>query len=215
MATESASCLQDFSTTVPSTGGFVCKSSEFPSSMLRVLATGSHGLENICFINSIEKPKGLCVSTVQPNISCSSESKKRQPSSNFNYSSLDNPTMVSTGSSSLLQKSESASCDRQLVDSTLRQGTESPIGENPQISRLDSVRRRYIARGFSKGTAEILSKAWRTKTSKQYQSAWKLWLGWFRSRSLDAFQVSVVDVLEYLSFEFQKNKSYSAINSYR
>ena len=215
MATESASRLQDFSTTVPSTGGFVCKSSKFPSSMLRVLATGSHGLENRCFFNSMEKPKGICVSTVQPNISCSSESNKRQPSSNFNYSSLENPTMVSTGSSSVLQKPDSASGDRQLVDSTLRQGTESPIGENPQISRLDSVRRRYIARGFSKGTAEILSKAWRTKTSKQYQSAWKLWLGWCSSRSLDLFQVSVVDVLEFLSFEFQKNKLYSAINSYR
>jgi hypothetical protein len=44
---------------------------------------------------------------------------------------------------------------------------------------------------------------------------WKLWLGWCDGRNLDPFSVSVIEIIEFLSSEFQKNKSYSTLNSYR
>lgn len=53
---------------------------------------------------------------------------------------------------------------------------------------------------------EILSKAWRTKTNKQYQSAWRLWMGWCSSRNVDPFQPSLVEVAEFLFCDFEKNK---------
>jgi hypothetical protein len=73
---------------------------------------------------------------------------------------------------------------------------------------MDYVQRQYQAKGFSAKSAEILSNACRSKTSKQYQYSWKLWLGWCDGRNLDPFSVSVIEI-------FQKNKSYSALNSYR
>lgn len=122
--------------------------------------------------------KAFCVPTIQPNICCSSESVKGQSSINTDNSLLEDSTMVSTGSSSVLQESNSSPCGEQHVNTTVRQKTDSPVREDSQINRVDSMRRRYITRGFLNKTAEILSKAWRTKTNKQYQSAWKLWLGW-------------------------------------
>lgn len=77
------------------------------------------------------------------------------------------------------------------------------------------MQRQYQAKGFSAKSAEILSNACRNKTTKQYQSSWKLWLGWCDGRNLDPFSVSVIDIIEFLSSEFQKRKSYSALNSYR
>lgn len=156
----------------------------------------------------MEEPKSLCISSIHPNICSASESIKGLSSSNTDNSNFENTTMVPTSSSFVVRKPNSPSFSEEFTDIALRPRTEAPNGEDTQASRVDSVRKRFITRGFSKKTAELLSKAWKTKTNKQYESAWKLWLGWCCSRKVDPFQPSIVEVVEFLSCEFQKNKSY-------
>lgn len=215
MAVEPTNNLQNISTTFPARSRPICKSPKFSDSTLCVMATRSYGLKNRCFLNSMEKSKSLCFSSIQSNIGSASKSLKGRSSSNTDNSALENTTMVSTSPSLVLRKPNTPPNSEQFTDIALRSRTKASNGKDSQASRVDSVRKRFITRGFSKKTAEILSKAWRTKTNKQYQSAWRLWLGWCGSRSVDPFQPSIVEVVEFLSCEFQKNKSYSAINSYR
>lgn len=117
--------------------------------------------------------------------------------------------MVPSDSPVILRQSNSLTENRQNVDPTICQRTCSPTPEIVTTSHMDCMWRQY--QGFSAKSAEIPSNACRTKTTKQYQSSRKLWLG---SRNLDPFSVSAIDIIEFLSNEFQKNKSYSALNSY-
>lgn len=166
------------------------------------MTTRSYGLENRCLLNSMEEPKRICIFSLQLKICSASESIKGRSSSNTDNSALENTTMVSTSPSFVLRKPNSPSNSVQFTDIALRPRTEASDEEDSQTSRVDSVRKRFITRGFKK-TAEILSKAWRTKTNKQYQSAWRLWLGWCGSRSVDPFQPSIVEVVELISVLYQ------------
>lgn len=109
-----------------------------------------------------------CISSIQPDIGSASESIKGRSSSNTDNSALENTTMVSTSPSLVLQKPNTPLNSEQFTDIALRSRTKASDGEDSQASRVDSLRKRFITRGFSNKTAEILSKAWRTKTNKQY-----------------------------------------------
>lgn len=135
----------------------------------------------------MEEPKSFCIPSIHPNICSALESIKGRSSSNTDNSALEN-----TSPSFVLQKPNFPSNSKQLTDIALRPRTGASDGENPQASRVDSVQKRFITSGFSKTTAEILSKALRTKTNKQYQSAWRLLLGWCSRRSVELFQPSIV-----------------------
>lgn len=142
--------------------------------MLCVMATRSYGLDNRCLLNSMEEPNSLCISSIQPNICRASEIIKGRSSSNTDNSDLKNTTMVSTSSSFVLQKPNYPSNSEQFRGIVLGPRTEAHYGEDPQATCVDTVRKHFIARGFSKKTAEILSKAWRSRTNKHYQSARRL-----------------------------------------
>ena len=49
----------------------------------------------------------------------------------------------------------------------------------------------------------------------KHQSAWKSWLGWCSGQLPDPFSPSVGDIVEFLSDECHKGKSYSSINTLR
>lgn len=120
---------KDISTTFSARSRHICKSPKFPDSSLCIMATRSYGLENRCLLNSMEEPKSLCISPIQPNICSASESIKGRSSSNTDNSALENTTMVSTSSSFVVRKPNSPSISEQFTDIALRPRTETPDGE--------------------------------------------------------------------------------------
>ena len=58
-------------------------------------------------------------------------------------------------------------------------------------------------------------QSWRHSTQKQYASFIKRWIFFCRERQSDAFQVSLNDVLDFLTKLFESGLSYSALNTAR
>ncbi|CAH1988486.1 unnamed protein product [Acanthoscelides obtectus] len=52
-------------------------------------------------------------------------------------------------------------------------------------------------------------------TLKQYSSGLKLWWEYCSTKKADPYSVSVVTVLEFLTYHFKKGASYSSLNTYR
>ena len=58
----------------------------------------------------------------------------------------------------------------------------------------------------------LLLASQREKTNKGYQSAWKIWFGWYSTRELDPLNSPLKFLLEYLAHQFQELWS---LNVYR
>ena len=60
-----------------------------------------------------------------------------------------------------------------------------------------------------------LRDSWRGSTAKSYESAWRKLTSWCGERNINAFQVSIYTILEYLTKLFQEGKEHSTINTNR
>ena len=91
----------------------------------------------------------------------------------------------------------------------------SPLEGQLTPSRMDIIRESLADRGLSDDAITIISASWSSGTDKQYNSAWKKWCGWCEQRKIDLLQVSVDEVVNFLSQSFAEGKSYSTVNTYR
>ena len=93
--------------------------------------------------------------------------------------------------------------------------------QNPSIisktttNSLSLVREVYQWSGLSNSAVSIIMNSWRASTRKQYQVYYNKWIHYCDSNYLDIHSVSVNQVLEFLTFLFQKESSYSALKTAR
>jgi hypothetical protein len=97
----------------------------------------------------------------------------------------------------------------------IRQSSPSSGARFPPVSRLDIVRERFKARGFSERVVELLMGGNRKTTSACYQSAWNSWLSWCAGRDQDPLSASLIVVLEFLTELHESGKAYRSINVFR
>ena len=92
----------------------------------------------------------------------------------------------------------------------------SPLEGQLTPCRMDIIRRSLADRGLSDDAITIISASWASGTDKQYMynSAWKKWCRWCEKRKIDLLQVSVDEVVNFLSQSFAEGKSYSTVNTY-
>ena len=64
-------------------------------------------------------------------------------------------------------------------------------------------------------SAEIILASWRSGTQKQYETYINKWLNYCCERELDSLHPSVADVIQFLTTLFEKNLSYSSLNTAR
>ena len=91
----------------------------------------------------------------------------------------------------------------------------SPLEGQLTPSRMDIIRRSLADRGLSDDAITIISASWASGTDKQYNAAWKKWCRWCEKRKIDLLQVSVDEVVNFLSQSFAEGKSYSTVNTYQ
>lgn len=70
------------------------------------------------------------------------------------------------------------------------------------------------AQGLSQETIQIIKNSWAIKTTKQYQSAWKKWYPWCLENKIDFFNITAVDLSNFIAFCHKKyGLGYNALNT--
>ena len=64
-------------------------------------------------------------------------------------------------------------------------------------------------------SADIILASWRSGTQKQYQPYINKWLNYCCERELDSLHPSLADVIQFLTSLFERNLSYSSLNTER
>ena len=81
---------------------------------------------------------------------------------------------------------------------------------------MQSIRQNYLNQGVAPATAEIMLRAQRPSTHRQYQSYISLWLDHCRMRNIDALQPPVPKVLDFMEELREARKlGYNALNIVR
>ena len=80
---------------------------------------------------------------------------------------------------------------------------------------LQIVRRSYQDQGLSDEVIDVLLKAWRDSTVKQYKGVLVKWTQFCARRSTSSTNSDVVEVLEFFNSLDKNSTSYSAINTAR
>ena len=80
---------------------------------------------------------------------------------------------------------------------------------------MQIIRKSLEGKNISGHSADIILASWRSGTQKQYQTYVNKWLNYSCERELDSLHPSVADVIQFLTTLFEKNLSYSSLNTAR
>ena len=128
---------------------------------------------------------------------------------------MDNSNVVSKITRVLNRFSKKITLLQGSSNSTTQQSMSSNEQAKVVSHRLYYIRRRLSEKGFSAQASEIMSKAWRNSTSKQYEYCWRKWHIWCISKQYNPFTPTLVNFINFLAHLFRQGKSYSCINSYK
>ncbi|KAH3868108.1 hypothetical protein DPMN_031247 [Dreissena polymorpha] len=99
------------------------------------------------------------------------------------------------------------------ISTTLRSNPSA--GKRLSSDCMSSVRESFRCQGFSRRATKILMSSWRSGTQKQYQTYISRWFQYCDKCKIDSVSVSVKDVVEFLTEEFERGVGYSALNTAR
>ena len=103
------------------------------------------------------------------------------------------------------------------IPSNRPNGSAASIGDSATTatSRVESFRTKLQEQGFSDKATQIICASWRRGTEKNYNTAWKKWIGWCNTRGTNPFSTNLKEVVDFLSAEFELGKQYATLNTYR
>lgn len=80
---------------------------------------------------------------------------------------------------------------------------------------MQIIRKSLESKNISGHSAEIILASWRSGTQRQYQTYINKWLKYCCERELDSLHPSVADVIQFFTTLFEKDLSYSSLNTAR
>ena len=122
---------------------------------------------------------------------------------------MDYTTVVPSSPSGCSSTTQS---DKQPTTNTY--GNEKDPPPQPQVKASSSsmLQRHHRAKEFSEQATNILSVAWRKSTKNKYEGAIKRYVSFCQEREADPYNSNDTIVIEFLTQEFQRSMSSSAIN---
>ena len=85
----------------------------------------------------------------------------------------------------------------------------------PTPGRLGHLREHWKTKGLSIEASSLIAKSLRSRTEKQYESAWNSWTGWCNQQTTNPLSPAIADIVNFLAHEHSVGKSYSTLNVYR
>ena len=80
---------------------------------------------------------------------------------------------------------------------------------------MSIIRRRFSQQGYSKSVIDIILASWRDATKSQYQSCLNKWVDFCIAKDIDIISPSLAEAMDFLTFLYEQNLSYSSINTAR
>ena len=174
------------------------------------LGQGSSCLSLERFFPSLDSGR-LCFST-----SCSTSSSCVQDQAGPSYSHPHRPLLASESlglrSSPYVSRSPHQASPPSGFTATTR--SVPPRSSVLASSGMESVRRSYVAKGFSTEVIHTLQASRRSSTTGAYEAQWSVFDRWCCGRGEDPFRVDLALVLEFLNDMFHQGKAYNTLKGY-
>ncbi|XP_077263344.1 uncharacterized protein LOC143898093 [Temnothorax americanus] len=109
-----------------------------------------------------------------------------------------------------ISETRSISPEETLLDP----GTTS-LMEAPYPGSRNIMRQALALKGIPEDALDIAVSSLSDSSVRQYETAYKKWWSYCQENHIDAFTISIPNILSFLSREFHTGASYGTINSYR
>ena len=165
------------------------------------IQTELDGLSGIC-----KSPMGIdrSLCTVHPSAGCYNS---------FNNSTMASSTMVSSIIPSPAGQPKVTSTRSGSANQPSRSQDSSP-GESQQTGRIVHLRQLYRSAGITEETTSLLLASWRSSTTKNYNSSWRVW-EWCVQSGTNPISSSLSNILNFIAFQFGEGIEYRSLNCYR
>ena len=70
-------------------------------------------------------------------------------------------------------------------------------------------------RGISQRAADLIINSWRGNTNSAYNTAWQKWYSWCSQRGANPVSTSVVNIMQFLTDQFDTGLQYRTVNTIR
>lgn len=192
----------------------VCFQVESSTSPLLLPSTRPQGNSDRCLHSGLEQRSTICQPSNSPLDTDTTEDSPGESRSNHHRSLVANTTMVS----SLTAPSHLRTVHPTQVGldiSTRETLAASGAQHKMDLRRLEDIRRSSRAKDLSPTALALIMNSWRTSTSKNYNSAWKLWAEYAEDNEIDPLQPTSQEVANYLAALFLEGKSSASIANAR
>lgn len=130
-------------------------------------------------------------------------------------SELANTTLLFQSHGNASQSTTSSSKSITVTSASTRSSPSASAVPKASTVGMQIIRKSLESKNISGHSAEIILASWRSGTQRQYQTYINKWLKYCCERELDSLHPSVADVIQFLTTLFEKDLSYSSLNTAR
>lgn len=198
-----------------STDRHVCYELQSQATKLCVADSGRQSHGGGCSLIQLGEPVHICISPDGDPSTSHHKDQERQLLHDFDSSFVAQTGLVPRSSRVDNRFSKkSASSSKASEAASIEHLSHSARGV--QAPRVDIIAEHIQKKGFSKETAQRMSRPQRQSTIDVYQSKWEGFSNWCHSRKIDPIQASVVEVSDFLVYlHEERHLAYSTIEGFR
>ena len=130
-------------------------------------------------------------------------------------SELANTTLLFQSHGNVGQSTPSSSMSTTVTSASTRSSPSASTVSKASSVGMQIIRKSLEGENISGHSADITLASWRSGTQKQYQTYINKWLYYCCARQLDSLHLSLAGVIQFLTAFFEKNLSYSSLNTAR
>ena len=194
--------------------GSLCKPSQFSTPSVFFMDSGSGCGSHQRFSSDMVQNESLGQSSMDLDTEDIIQIDQGKSNNDHTGALVGDSSMVSITPRSINRTSISHS-----IQEDSSRGTESPNKSFSQpkleITRLQTFRSRYQAKGFSEKSVDLLMSTLETSSTKTVSSNLRAWISWCRSNSVDPIVCNLNSICEFFSDKLKEGKSYNTIAGYR
>ena len=197
-------------------GGSICISTDSPVGPVHELEARSRGNGHGCPVSTVDTHTGLHFSSVfthwtMPDESTAGESTQVVANST---NVADTALVPSTAVNGDHRANGDSIISRSATEPQGRASSTSDPGFT-ESSRVVSVRGSLNKEGISEGATKLILASWRANTEQSYSCCWRRWESWCAENGHEAINSPLSNILDFLASQYEQEKQYRTINSYR